>query len=86
MKVPLSLFIPFLFIYMYFFNAIISLSHNLNPFVPCGYVVPLSCVCNLLSSLLLIATLFVSSVYTIWWSLLNLSCDLNMVLFLNTES
>ena len=49
----------------FFFNAIISLAHTLNAFVLCGYVVILSNVYNLLSSLLLIAILFTSSVYTI---------------------
>ena len=51
--------------YAYFFIVVISLSHTLKVFVPYGYVVTLLNVCNLLSSLLLIAILFTSSVYTI---------------------
>ena len=75
-----------IFIYAYFFITIISLLHTLNAFVPYGYVVILSNVCNLLSSLLVSAILFTSSAYIIWRSLLNLSCDLNMILLLNNES
>ena len=55
-------------IYFYlclFFTIIISLSHIIKAFVPYGYVVILSYVCNFLSSLLLIAILFTFSVYTI---------------------
>ena len=60
----------------------ISLSHTLKAFIPYGYVVTLSNVCNLLSSLLLGAILLTSSVYTSWRSLLNLNCGFNMVLLL----
>ena len=41
----------------------ISISHTLKVFVPYEYVVTLSNVCNLLSSLLLSAILLTSSVY-----------------------
>ena len=64
----------------------ISLSHTLKAFVPYGYVVTLSNVCSLLLSLLFSAILFTSSVYTLWWSLSNLSCDRIIVLLLNNES
>ena len=64
----------------------ISLSHTLKAFVLYGYVVTLSNVFNLLSSLLFSAILLTPSVYTLWWSLLNLSYDFNMVLLLNDES
>ena len=47
------------------FNISISLSHTLKAFVPYGYVLILSDVCNLLSSLLLSAILLISSVYTL---------------------
>ena len=60
----------------------ISLSHTLKAFIPYGYVVTLSNVCNLLSSLLLGAILLTSSVYTSRRSLLNLNCGFNMVLLL----
>ena len=43
----------------------ISLSHTLKAFVPYGYVLILSNVCNLLSSLLLSAILLIPSVYTL---------------------
>ena len=49
----------------YFLNDNISLSHTLNGFVPYGYVVILSNVCNSLSSLLLSAILLTSSVHTL---------------------
>ena len=49
--------------YSRFFTVIISLSHTLKAFVPYGYVLILSCVCNLLSSLLFSAILLTSSVY-----------------------
>ena len=42
----------------------ISLSHTLNRFAPYGYVVVLSNVCNLLSSLLVNTIFLTSSVYT----------------------
>ena len=42
----------------------ISLSHTLKAF-PCGCVVILSKICNLLSSLLLSAILLISSLYTL---------------------
>ena len=42
----------------------ISLSHTLNGFAPYGYVVVLSNVCNLLSSLLVNTIFLTSSVYT----------------------
>ena len=64
----------------------ISLSHTLNAIVPYGYVETLSNVCNLLSSSLLSAILLTSSVYTLWWSLLNLCCDFYMILSLNKPS
>ena len=51
---------------------IISLSHTLTEFVPYGYAVTLSKVCNVLSSLILSAILLISSVYTQCASLLNL--------------
>ena len=55
---------------VYFFNDNnnndnISRSHTLNALVPYVYVVILSNVCNLLSSLLLNAILLTSSVYTL---------------------
>ena len=49
-----------------------SLLHTLKAFVPYGYVLILSKVCNLLSSLLLSVILLTSSVYTQCVSLLNL--------------
>ena len=49
-----------------------SVLHTLPTPVPSGYDVILSKVCNLLSSLLLIAILLISSVYTSCLSLVNL--------------
>ena len=69
---------------LYFIAISISHLHNLNAFVPCGYVVILSNVCNLLSSSLHIIKNFIDfCVYTLWWSLLNIFGDFNMVLSLN---
>ena len=69
----------------YFFNETsnndnISHSHTLNALVPYGYVVILLYVCTLLS-LLLIAILFILSVYAVCRSLLNLSCVLSIFFF-----
>ena len=64
----------------------ISLSHILKVFVPYRYVVILSKVCNLLSSLLLSAISLISSGYTQCVSLLNLYCDFSMISFLNKQS
>ena len=58
-------FLYLFFVILYFiviFTSKISLSHTLKAFVPYGYVVILSNVCSLLSSLLLKAILFTSSV------------------------
>ena len=63
----------------------ISLSHTLKAFVPYGYVVILSNVCNLLSSLLLSAILLTCSVYILCTSLLNPCCDFNVILFSNKK-
>ena len=64
----------------------ISLSHTLKAFVPYGYVVILSKVCNLLSSLQLSAILLISSVYTQCAPLLSLCCcDFSMVSILNKQ-
>ena len=52
---PLSIFI----------NAFISISHISNTLVPYGYALTLSYACILLSSLLLIAILFIFSVYIV---------------------
>ena len=57
----------------------ISLSHTLKAFVPYGFVVILSEVCNFLSSLPLSAILLTSSVYTQCASLLNLCHDFSMI-------
>ena len=62
----------------------VSLLHTLEAFVSYGYVIILSKVCNLLSSLLLSAFLLTSSVYTQCASLLNL-CS-GMISFLKKES
>ena len=64
----------------------ISILHTLKAFVPYGYVLILSKVCNLLSSLLLRAILLTPSVYTQCASLLNLCCDFSMISFLNKQS
>ena len=64
----------------------ISLSHILKVFVPYRYVVILSKVFNLLSSLLLSAISLISSGYTQCVSLLNLYCDFSMISFLNKQS
>ena len=57
----------------------ISLSHNLKAFVPHGYVLILSDVCNLFSSLLLSAILFTGLVYKLCASLLN-RCSIGLLL------
>ena len=62
----------------------VSLLHTLEAFVPYGYVLILSKVCNLLSSLLLSAFLLTSSVYTHCASLLSL-CS-GMISFLKKQS
>ena len=62
-----------------------SLSRILKAFCPNGYIVILSRVCNLLSSLRPSVTLLISSVYTLRSSLLNLCCDFSMILFLNKQ-
>ena len=67
-------------------HFVILLPHRIHVLVPCGYVLTLSNVCNLLSSSLLSAILFISFVYTSWWSLLNLCCDFSMILSLNRQS
>ena len=64
----------------------ISLSHTLKAFALYVYVVILSKVCNLLSSLLLSAILFICSVYKLCDSLLNLCCDCSIGLLLNKQS
>ena len=61
----------------------ISLSHTLKAFVPYGYKVILSNVCNPLSSSLLNVILSVSSVYTLCASLLSLCCNYNIGLLSN---
>ena len=58
----------------------IPLSHTLKAFVPYGYVVILWNICSLLLSLLFTTILFTYSVNTLWWSLLNPSCDYIIVL------
>ena len=63
----------------------ISVSHTLKAFGPYEYVVILSKVCNLLSSLLHSAILSISAVYTQCASLLNLFCDFSMISFLNNQ-
>ena len=64
----------------------ISILHTLKAFVPYGYVLILSKVCNPLSTLLLSAILLTCSVYTQCASLLNLCCDFSMISFLNKQS
>ena len=67
----------------YLYLLSISLLHTLKAFVPHGYVLILSQICNILSSLLLRAILLGSSVYTECASLLNLYCDCSIGLLLN---
>ena len=69
--------------HLYFIN--ISLLHTLKAFVPYGYVLILSKVCNLLSSLLLNAILLTSSVYTQCASLLNFCRHFSLISFLNKK-
>ena len=69
--------------HLYLLN--ISLLHTLKAFVPYGYVLILSKVCNLLSSLLLSTILLTSSVYSQYPSLLNLCCDFSMIFFLSKQ-
>ena len=52
---------------------------------PDGYVVILSSVCTLLSSLLLSAILLISSVYTLFAWFLNLWCDFNIISSFNKQ-
>ena len=63
----------------------ISLLHTLNAFVPYGYVVISSKVCNLLSSLLLSAILLICSVYALCFLLLNVCCDFHMIFLFNKQ-
>ena len=53
---------------------------------PYGYVVILSFACILLSSLELSAILLTFSVYTLWWSLLKVNCDIFIFLSLKSTS
>ena len=64
----------------------ISLSHNLKEFVPYGYVVILSKVYNLWSSLMLSSILLICSVYTLCASLLNIFCDYSIGLLFKKQS
>ena len=70
----------------YLYLLSLSLSYTLKAFNPYRYVVILSKVCNLLSSLLLSAILFICSVYKLCDSLLNLCCDCSIGLLLNKQS
>ena len=63
--------------FSFIFICIISLSRTLKAFLPYGYVVILSKVCDLLSSLLHSAILLIFSVYTLSVSLSNLCCGFN---------
>ena len=63
-----------------------SLSHTLKVFVPYGYVVNLSKVCNLLSSLMLTAILLICSAFTLCASLLNLFYDCSIGSLFNKQS
>ena len=56
-----------------------SVLHTFPTFAPYGYDIILSNVYKLLSLLLLSAILVISSVPTLWASLLNLCCDFNIV-------
>ena len=63
----------------------ISLAHTLKAFVPYGYVVIPSKVCDLSSSLLLSEILLIYSVYTQCASLSNLCCEYSVISFLNKQ-
>ena len=56
-----------------------SVLHTFPAFAPYGYDVILWKVCNRLSSLLLNAILWISSVYTLCNLFLNLCCDFNII-------
>ena len=60
-----------------------SILHTIPTLVPHGYDVILSKLCNLLSSLLLSATLLISSVYTLCALLLNLYCNFKIIPLFN---
>ena len=66
-------------------RLIFSLFHIRSFIVPCAYVSIESIDCSLLSSLKPTAILLISSVKTLWLSVLNLCCVFNVSLFFSTN-
>ena len=88
--------LDYVLFYFHYFHCIIitmnhwyllhsSVLHTFPTLGPYGYNVILSKVCNLLSSLLLSATLLISSVYTLCVFLLGLCCGFKMISSFNKQ-